>query len=118
MLTRPNLLLRAEGGLIFGASLLVYGELRENWLLFVVLVLAPDVAILGYFLCVRLGAAIYNLFHTLAVPLLLIGVSVVSKQHWLLPYGLIWSAHIGVDRLFGYGLKYPTKFRDTHLDRL
>lgn len=80
--------------------------------------LAPDVAIFGYFLGVRLGAALYNLFHTLVVPLLLIGVSIVSKQFWLLPYGLIWTAHIGVDRLFGYGLKYPTKFRDTHLHRL
>ena len=118
MLTRPSLLLRAEGGLIFGASLLLYGELGGNWLLFVVLVLAPDVAILGYFLGVRLGAAIYIFFHTLVVPLLLIGVSVVSKQLWLLPYGLIWSAHIGLDRLFGYGLKYPTKFHDTHLHRL
>jgi hypothetical protein len=31
---------------------------------------------------------------------------------------LIWAAHIGVDRLLGYGLKYPTAFRDTHLRRV
>ena len=31
---------------------------------------------------------------------------------------LIWGAHIGIDRLFGYGLKYPTGFKDTHLGRV
>ena len=28
---------------------------------------------------------------------------------------LAWFAHIGMDRLAGYGLKYPTDFKDTHL---
>jgi hypothetical protein len=28
---------------------------------------------------------------------------------------LIWLAHIGLDRALGYGLKYPTAFRHTHL---
>jgi hypothetical protein len=31
---------------------------------------------------------------------------------------LIWSAHIGIDRLLGYGLKYPTAFKETHLGRV
>jgi Domain of unknown function (DUF4260) len=32
----------------------------------------------------------------------------------LAPYGLIWLSHLGLDRMLGYGLKYPTQFRDTH----
>ena len=28
------------------------------------------------------------------------------------------AAHIGVDRLLGYGLEYPTAFGDTHLQRV
>jgi hypothetical protein len=28
---------------------------------------------------------------------------------------LIWIGHIGADRLAGYGLKFETGFRDTHL---
>jgi Domain of unknown function (DUF4260) len=32
--------------------------------------------------------------------------------------GLIWLAHIGIDRVLGYGLKYPTGFKDTHLSRV
>jgi len=31
---------------------------------------------------------------------------------------LIWLVHIGADRLLGYGLKYPTAFKDTHLQRV
>jgi len=31
---------------------------------------------------------------------------------------LIWFSHIGMDRLVGYGLKYPTAFKDTHLGRV
>ena len=118
MLTRPSLLLRAEGGIVFAASLLLYAEQHANWLLFVVLVLAPDLSMLGYFVGVRFGAALYNLFHALVVPVLLIALSIFYKQFWLLPYGLIWTAHIGIDRLLGYGLKYPTRFHDTHIQRL
>jgi hypothetical protein len=28
---------------------------------------------------------------------------------------LIWSAHIGIDRALGYGLKYGDGFASTHL---
>ena len=31
---------------------------------------------------------------------------------------LIWLAHIGFDRSLGYGLEYPSGFRDTHLQRV
>jgi hypothetical protein len=35
-----------------------------------------------------------------------------------LQLALIWLAHIGADRALGYGLKYPTRFQDTHLQRV
>ncbi len=118
MLTRPNLLLRAEGGILFVVSILLYGETDASWILFVLLVLAPDLSMLAYLLGVRAGTIVYNVFHVLVPPLLLIALSILAKQYWLLPYGLIWTAHIGIDRLLGFGLKYPTQFRDTHLQRL
>jgi hypothetical protein len=31
---------------------------------------------------------------------------------------LISATHIGVDRPIGYGLKYPSGFKDTHLQRV
>jgi len=36
----------------------------------------------------------------------------------IIAIGLIWTAHIGMDRMLGYGLKYPTHFKDTHLNRV
>ena len=36
----------------------------------------------------------------------------------LVPVALIWINHIGVDRLMGYGLKYPNGFKWTHLGKL
>ena len=43
----------------------------------------------------------------------LVGVVMASPAlQWM---ALIWAAHIGFDRLLGYGLKYPSAFRATHL---
>ena len=33
-------------------------------------------------------------------------------------FALIWLAHIGVDRMLGYRLEYPSAFKDTHLQRV
>lgn len=118
MFTRPNLILRAEGGAVFGASLFFYHEIQAGWILFAALILAPDLFMTGYLVNARLGAAVYNLAHTLVMPLLLIAFSIFSRHAGLLPYGLIWTAHIGMDRMLGFGLKYATQFRDTHLQRV
>jgi hypothetical protein len=115
VLTRPKVLLRIEGGLDLVLSLIFYQYLHANWILFVVLLLAPDLAILGYIGGTRIGTICYNLIHTFAGPFLLIGYSCLTGSMWLLPYALIWTSHIGLDRMLGFGLKYPTEFRDTHL---
>ena len=40
------------------------------------------------------------------------------EVNWLAMAGAILVAHTGIDRLLGYGLKYPTSFQDTHLGRI
>jgi Domain of unknown function (DUF4260) len=42
--------------------------------------------------------------------------SIGMANHTTLLLSLIWIAHIGLDRMLGFGLKYPTRFKDTHLD--
>jgi hypothetical protein len=113
--TKPEILLRIEGAFDLALSLIFFQAILGNWLLFVLLLLAPDLAMLGYLRGVRLGTVCYNLIHTLAVPFLIIAYAYLTKSLWLLPYALIWTAHIGLDRMLGFGLKYPTRFRDTHL---
>jgi hypothetical protein len=118
MLTRPSLLLRLEEALILTTTLFAYQHLHYRWLLFTVLFLSPDLFMLGFLLNVRVGAASYNLAHTFTLPLTLLLASYI--RHWHLPtaIALIWMAHIAFDRLLGYGLKYPTFFKDTHLQHI
>lgn len=118
MLNKPGILLRIEGCAILIVSVILYRDLHFSWLLFAVLLLAPDLSIIGYLGGVKIGVSIYNIVHTLAGPLLLIGFSVLIARFSLLPYGLIWTAHIGMDRMLGFGLKYPTNFKDTHLQHV
>ena len=47
---------------------------------------------------------------------LMTGQELATAAQYDLP--VIWIAHIGFDRLLGYGLKYPSDFKDTHLRRL
>jgi Domain of unknown function (DUF4260) len=117
MFTRPGFLLRLEGGCVLVLGIICYREIHASWILFAVLLLVPDLAMLGYLRGARIGAAVYNLVHTLSAPIALIACAVLGKSMWLLPYGLIWISHIALDRLLGFGLKYPTRFNDTHLQR-
>jgi Domain of unknown function (DUF4260) len=114
----PKPLLHIEGGCVAIVSCILYQQVHGHWNLFLVLLLVPDLSMLGYLINKRLGAVCYNFVHTYSVPLLLFIVSRLLHNQswdWLL---LIWIAHIGLDRAIGYGLKYPTGFRDTHLRKV
>lgn len=110
--------MRLEGGALFVSAILVYRSLGASWILFAVLCLWPDLAMLGYLVNVKLGAALYNLVHTEVFPLALAVASYQFTDQRLLHFALIWLVHIGWDRMLGYGLKYPTFFKDTHLQRV
>lgn len=118
MLTKPRLLLHAEGAIVFALSLWFYRAGHYPWWLFAVLFLTPDLFMLGYLIDAKVGAATYNLVHTLAAPMLLLLVALLLPSPAGLPYALIWFSHIGFDRMLGYGLKYPTAFKDTHLQHV
>ncbi len=112
-------LLRVEGLAVFFASIAAYVHSGAGLWTFLALVLVPDVAFLGYLAGPRVGAAAYNTTHSYVGPALLAGAALVALlPASLLPYAAIWTAHIGVDRALGYGLKYPTAFGDTHLGPL
>lgn len=111
-------LLRIEGLVVFILAISYYYINGFSWLLFFIFLLTPDVGMVGYSLNPKTGAIIYNLFHTYTFPLLLIILAIFMKQETILLIGLIWSAHIGMDRALGYGLKNPTSFKDTHLSAL
>jgi hypothetical protein len=118
VLQDPVALQRIEGGVLFALSLLLYWKSAGSWLLYIVLILAPDLFMVGYVRGPRIGAAAYNLGHTWLLPGILAAVGILGGAHLAIDIALIWLGHIGADRLLGYGLKLPTAFQDTHLGRI
>lgn len=117
-MTDPTRLQRLEGGVLLGLSLLLYWKHGDSWVLYLVLILAPDVFMLGYLKGPRLGAAVYNAGHTFLLPALIGVAGILGGAPLAIDVAVIWFGHIGLDRLLGYGLKLPTAFQDTHLGRI
>ena len=105
--TLPPVLLRIEGATLLALSALLYGLNGGSWLLFILLFLAPDISMLGYLSGTWVGATSYNLFHTYAAPGLLAVLGLlVAESPPVVSVALVWFAHIGFDRMVGFGLKY------------
>jgi hypothetical protein len=110
--------LRLEGLAAAALSAAFYQRTGASWWLFAALWLTPDLSMLGYLGGPKLGARIYNAIHSYVTPATLAVTALLLQSPALLPYALIWMNHIGVDRLLGYGLKYPEGFKWTHLGGL
>lgn len=115
---QPRLLLRVESLVITVGLLVLYSRAGGGWVLFFAALLAPDLSILGYAVGPRVGAATYNLAHTYSLPVILAGSGLLGAHSPAVYVALIWLTHISGDRTLGLGLKYPTAFRDTHLNRV
>ena len=114
----PRLLLHVEGAVIAVAAVALYFHLGYPWWLLLVLALAPDLSMVGYVAGPAVGAMAYDVAHTYTIPVALSLAGVFADAELAVQVGLIWAAHIGVDRAIGYGLKYRTGFSDTHLQRV
>ena len=111
-------LLRIEGACVLAVSLLAYRSHGAGWTAFAIAFLAPDLSFLGYLAGPRVGALLYNAAHAYVGPLACLAAGALwggSGWPWLTAAGLIWSAHIGLDRALGFGLKYGIGFKATHL---
>jgi hypothetical protein len=114
----PLLILRAEGLAMFLVATFAYFVLGFSTTGYFVFFLAPDISFLAYLAGPVIGAFAYNVMHSTVC------VAVVGVSAWYLgmePFiglSLIWAAHIGFDRMLGYGLKYGSSFQHTHLGLL
>ena len=116
--TAPRVLLRLEGLFVLIAAILMYRELDASWWMFALLLLVPDLCIVAYASGPAVGAMLYNAVHTYVLPIVLYSAGLLSERASWMAIAIIWAAHIGMDRIFGFGLKYPGAFRDTHFGQV
>lgn len=89
--------------------------IRVDWWYFLLLLLGPDISMLGYLAGPKIGAFAYNLFHHKGIAVILFLAGFVLPDAALQVAGIILFGHASMDRVLGYGLKYPEGFKFTHL---
>lgn len=114
----PKILLHAEGLAVLIVACTCFGRAGFSWTWFAITILLPDAFLLGYLAGARTGALVYNFGHTYLAPLVLASILYPLAGTQTLWVPLVWMAHIGLDRALGFGLKYPTTFKDSHLARV
>ncbi len=99
-------------------ALAVFARLPYAWWVLPAAFLLPDLGMAGYLAGPRVGAFCYNVAHHKALALAVGLAGWGLGQPALQLAGTVLIFHSAFDRLLGYGLKYATGFRDTHLGRV
>jgi hypothetical protein len=102
----------------FILGIALFSQLDYAWWWFPALLFLPDIGMLGYLVNPKVGAMVYNLFHhkAIGITILLLGMFLWGEFYTLV--GIILFSHSSLDRVFGYGLKYPDSFNNTHLGKI
>jgi hypothetical protein len=100
---------------MFVLSIVLFNQLSFAWWWYLALILAPDSSALGYLVNTRAGAITYNFFHHKAVAIAVYLAGLYLQNEVVLLMGVILFGHSSMDRMLGYGLKYPDSFQNTHL---
>jgi hypothetical protein len=111
-------LLRLEGLALFAGMTLLYGVWDGSWWIYAILFFVPDASFSGYLAGPKFGATVYNSAHSYLAPMAMMTFGFVTSSPLVLSIAMIWLAHIGFDRMLGYGLKYADGFGFTHLGRI
>lgn len=109
-----KVLLKLEEIGMFLLSIVLFSFTDYSWWVFLLLILLPDVSMIGYVLNTKIGAIFYNFFHHKAVAVMVLSVGLYIDVDWLILSGVILFGHASMDRIFGYGLKYSDSFHHTH----
>jgi hypothetical protein len=110
--------IRLEALFVFILSLICYFFVGESWLLFFLTWIVPDIGMVGFLKNKKVGAICYNITHTYLFSLSLVIAGYFIGNDLLLALGIISANHIALDRSLGFGLKYSSGFKDTHIQRL
>lgn len=111
-------IIQLEEAAMLGICIYALYFLKAEWWIYPLLLLGPDISMLGYITGSKTGAISYNLFHHKAIAIILFLIGFISQSYSLEITGLILFGHSSLDRMLGYGLKYFTGFQFTHLGQL
>jgi hypothetical protein len=100
---------------MWGISIYALYIFNAEWWYYLLLVLGPDISMLGYLAGNKAGAITYNLFHHKGVAIALFAFGLFLPDVTLEIAGIILFGHSSQDRVFGYGLKMNEGFKYTHL---
>ncbi|MEC3964322.1 DUF4260 domain-containing protein [Flagellimonas halotolerans] len=110
--------LKLEELMMFALGIYFFSLLDYAWWWFLVLILTPDIGMLGYLFGNKAGAFFYNLSHHKGVALLIYLAGVYFSIPLCQLIGVILFTHSAFDRILGYGLKYDKGFKFTHLGEI
>lgn len=108
-------ILRLEELAQFILSIVLFAQLPFAWWWYPALILLPDISMLGYLINPGIGAYGYNLGHHKGLALAVGLVGLLLHAPAIMLVGVILFGHASMDRMMGYGLKYPDRFKHTHL---
>lgn len=108
-------IIRTEELLMFILSIYLFSLYDFSWWLYPTLLLLPDIGMVGYLANPKTGAIIYNIFHHKGIAIVIFLIGSFSSAPSIVLIGIILFGHSSMDRLFGYGLKFPDSFKNTHL---
>ena len=103
---------------MFLLSIFLFNQLSFAWWWFPVLILLPDISMIGYAAGNKIGAILYNFFHHKAVAIAVYMLGFYLHNELIQLIGIILFGHSSMDRFFGYGLKTFAGFKSTHLGEI
>lgn len=113
-------LLQAEAIVPFLIAILLINRLPVHftWWIWIPIFVAPDLSMLGYLIGNKAGAFAYNLIHHQLVAILVAGIGMLLQSPEIELVGLVLLGHSSLDRVMGYGLKFTSGFKFTHLGNM
>jgi hypothetical protein len=91
-------ILKLEEAALFALSIYGLYSLQAEWWWFALLVLGPDISMLGYLAGNNAGAACYNLFHHKAVAVVVFAAGIAYAQLCYCNCRIVLFGHSSMDR--------------------
>jgi len=108
-------ILKLEEAAMFIFCIYALSLFHVDWWVYLVVLVAPDISMIGYSGGNTTGAVFYNLFHHKGIAIAIFVAGYILKDELTQLTGIVLFGHSSMDRMFGYGLKLSEGFKYTHL---